>query len=259
MTPCAWSTSSPKPTPGSRWSRPRGQRNIGRVTAEYVFEVGIEALHGAGDLVAKLDADVSFDPELLQECDRGVRRGPHARGSQRDPDGPQGRQMARDGFVRQPLLGPDANLPPRVPGAGPPARCRRLLHVGRRDQSAPGRIQTRTLRHLPFFHHRPEGSDEGSPWAGWRLQGEGSYHLGYRPSYLLVRCAYRMTKEVSAIAMLAGYLRAAVRRTPRYPDARMIATIRDQQRVRHFLSAVRRRPASGPTQTASRQPREVLS
>lgn len=236
-----------------------GSPTYQRITAEYVFEVGIKALQGAGDLVAKLDADVSFDTEYFanviaafaQDSSLGV-----ASGTLMD--------RGKSGWREMVLLGDHCWGPTRtyrracleqvLPLDG--GVC--FTWVDETKARLAG-FETRTLRALPFFHHRPEGADEGSVWASWRQQGEGSYYLGYRPSYLLARCVFRMTTGVAASAMITGYLGAAVRRAPRYPDPRLVATIRDQQRVRHFLSAVRCRATSRPSQTASRRASEILS
>ena len=98
---------------------------------------------------------------------------------------------------------------------------------------------TKTVRGLPFRHHRPEAANDVSVWKHWHRQGVGSYQLGYRPTYLLARCGYRATRHVSALGLIFGYTSAFLHRTPRYHDTRVVEAIRDQQRARQFLSVVR--------------------
>jgi hypothetical protein len=102
-------------------------------------------------------------------------------------------------------------------------------------------FKTRTLRHLPFRHHRLEGTGEGSQCQSWAAQGAAAHYTGYRFSYLLVRCLYRMRAEPLALALIPGYLDAAIRRRPRYHDKRVRAALRERQRVRQFPAVVRSR------------------
>ena len=55
--------------------------------------------------------------------------------------------------------------------------------------------------------------------------------MGYRPSYLALRAFYRARREPAALAMLWGYAASAARRDPRVPDKRVIAVLRQRQRL----------------------------
>jgi N-acetylglucosaminyldiphosphoundecaprenol N-acetyl-beta-D-mannosaminyltransferase len=102
---------------------------------------------------------------------------------------------------------------------------------------------TRTFTDLPFRHHRPEGTRDGTRWAHWRANGDTSYFLGYRPWYLLARMAHRVRREPAALGLAFGYAAAAARRAPRLDDANARAVLRSDQSLGNILA--RRREALG--------------
>ena len=58
--------------------------------------------------------------------------------------------------------------------------------------------------------------------------------MGYRPSYILARAAYRMAIDPSAFALIRGYAGAALRGESRYPSQAILAAVRDEQRFRRL-------------------------
>ena len=103
--------------------------------------------------------------------------------------------------------------------------------------------RTQTFVNLPFRHHRPEGHADGSAWSHWRANGDTAYYMGYRPWYLLARTLHRFRETPAAIAIVLGYLSAAVRRSPRLEDPGARAVLREDQSLRKILR--RRREALG--------------
>jgi len=98
------------------------------------------------------------------------------------------------------------------------------------------RVQLRGLRtqafvDLPFRHHRPEGGRELTSLHQGEALGRASWYMGYRPSYLALRALYRARREPAALAMLWGYGAAAARRAPRCPDPAVVQVLRDRQRL----------------------------
>lgn len=211
-----------------------------RITAELAFQVGVDALRGAGDLVTKLDADVSFEPDFFEGM--------------------------LGAFASEPALGiASGTLLMEVDGDWQELvcladHCHGQTRTYRRaclEQVLPldagecftwvdetkahlGGFTTRSLRQLPFRHLRPEGEGEGSRWTHWRGQGVGSHYLRYRPSYLIVRWAYQqLMGEKAAFALFVGYLDAVRRRAPRYEDERLLDAVREQQRLRHLAGLLR--------------------
>ena len=103
--------------------------------------------------------------------------------------------------------------------------------------------ETKTLTDLPFRHHRTEGSEDGSSWAHWRVNGDTAYFMGYRPWYLIARTLHRCRRDVAAIGLIVGYAAAAARRSPRLDDPPARAVLRNDQSLKHLLR--RRREALG--------------
>jgi glycosyltransferase involved in cell wall biosynthesis len=103
--------------------------------------------------------------------------------------------------------------------------------------------RTKTFTDLPFLHHRPEGSRDGSTWAHWFANGDTAYFMGYRPWYLLARMLYRLRHDRAAFGLVAGYAAAAVRRSPRLADPEARRVLRADQSPRALLR--RRREALG--------------
>ena len=102
---------------------------------------------------------------------------------------------------------------------------------------------TEAFEELPFRHHRREGERDGAMWRARRNQGLAAHYLGYRPWYLVLRSLWNARRELSALAMIAGYADAAVRRTPRSSDGSARAYLRSQQSVRALR--LRAREAAG--------------
>lgn len=94
--------------------------------------------------------------------------------------------------------------------------------------------RTRTLRDLPFYHHRRESSRERSRWSAWAAQGRVSYFLGYRPTYLLLRALFRALRDPSALWLIRGYLGDALHRRPRCDRPGVQEWVRRQQRLRRL-------------------------
>jgi hypothetical protein len=185
--PVAWSSSrtvrgrDPRHRPRARASHPwvrvlRTQPSDGYDrTSAYMnaFHGGVDALDGAGDVVVKLDADVSFEADyfavwsrlssktLAWECQRhAVSRSGAARGARL--------------CCSEITAGAHACLPAIVPRRRVAAGRQHRLLRHRRDPRAPGWVSARrTLRQLPFRHHRPEGAREGE-WPGGNGPGRGA-------------------------------------------------------------------------------------
>jgi hypothetical protein len=102
---------------------------------------------------------------------------------------------------------------------------------------------TTALLDLPFYHHRAEASRERTRWHAWAVQGEACHYMGYRPTYLLARTLHTMRRDPAALAMLWTYMTSKVRRAPTTPDAGVRSIVRESQRLRALPA--RRREARG--------------
>ena len=92
-------------------------------------------------------------------------------------------------------------------------------------------LKTQAFVDLPFRHHRPEGGRELTSLHQGEALGRASWYMGYRPTFLLLRSLYWARREPAALGMLWGYAGAALRRAPRCPDERLVAVLRERQRL----------------------------
>jgi poly-beta-1,6-N-acetyl-D-glucosamine synthase len=95
---------------------------------------------------------------------------------------------------------------------------------------------TTAFEDLPFRHHRREGERDGTPWKARQNQGQAAHYLGYRAWYLVLRAFWQARREPSALAMVWGYMLAALRRDPRSQDEKGRAYLRRQQSLRTLRS-----------------------
>jgi biofilm PGA synthesis N-glycosyltransferase PgaC len=86
---------------------------------------------------------------------------------------------------------------------------------------------------IRFIHLRPMGSSHKGILTGRMRHGFGQYFMGTDPIYMVASAVSRMAKPpffVGGAAMLVGYLRAAMNRTPRYEDRGFRSFLRRYQR-----------------------------
>ena len=103
----------------------------------------------------------------------------------------------------------------------------------------------RTLRDLPFRHHRRVGERDVSTRATWIAEGRLAHYMHYHFGYLFVRSLFHATRHrrPAALGMVWGYGSAALHREPRWADDEAAAHLRDLQRLRAL--PVRAREALG--------------
>lgn len=102
--------------------------------------------------------------------------------------------------------------------------------------------KTQSFREKVFFHHRAMGTAERGQIASSFSYGEKDYYLGGHPLWECFRVAYRMTKRpylISGLALGAGYVYAAMLRTPRPVSAQLMHFHRREQMEK--LKAIFRR------------------
>jgi glycosyltransferase involved in cell wall biosynthesis len=202
------------------------------------FMAGLQSIDPRPDVVVKLDADVSMEPDhferLLGAFESDPTLGIASGACWELEDGAWRMQrVTRDharGAVRAYRRECLADVLPLVERVGwdgideLKARTRgwRVSH----------------LDDLPIRHHRPAGGRQRQV-PMWISQGEMAHYMGYRPSYLVVRSAYRAMRDPAALAMPAGYARAMLRRSPRYDDAEVRKLLRDEQSLRNLPRRLR--------------------
>jgi len=74
---------------------------------------------------------------------------------------------------------------------------------------------------LRFVHLRPMGSSQDSIYVGRMRHGYGQYFMGTGPAFMLASALFRLNQKpyvLGSLAMMWGWLKAALQRKPRYED-----------------------------------------
>jgi len=209
----------------------------------HAFHAGIDALDLPVDVVAKVDADVSFGQDYFERLLAAFAREPKlglASGTCYDRLAGESKERLVTGN--------------HVWGAARAYRwdCLRDVLPLEAQMGWDGidvvKAQTHgwrtaTFRELPFHHYRREGTRDGSRWSAWLAQGQAARYMRYRPSYLVLRSLHRAFREPAALAILWGYVAATARREPRCDDPAVVARLRAGQRFRAL--PIRARQALG--------------
>ena len=222
----------------------RGELGDGRGQGRDVlaFNAGVAALPEPVDVVVKLDADVSFEPDYFQ------------------------RLLAA--FDEDPSLGitggrclelEDGRWVPRFVSGNHVRGATRAWRWSCFEEIRPLEERlgwdvvdalkatslgwtTRSLSDIFFYHHRPVGQRDGR-FRSWADQGETAWFVGYRFWYLVARSLHRARRDRAALGLVWGYAAAAATRRPRHPDERVRAELHRKQSLRNL--PVRIREAAG--------------
>jgi glycosyltransferase involved in cell wall biosynthesis len=213
------------------------------------FHEGLAVLDDECDVIVKLDADVSMDARYFERLLDIFRREPSlgmASGS--------GYELEAGEWTQRHVTGSHV--------WGPARAYRRqclmsILPLEERmgwdgvDELKANVLgwSTRTVPELAFYHHRLQGRRDGARRRHWANVGAAAHYMGYRPSYVVFRAAFRGLKEPSAIALVWGWASAALRREPQYADARVREHLRANQTLR--MLPARAREALGRRRTLS--------
>lgn len=196
------------------------------------FNVGVAQVQTDPDVIVKLDADVSMEDDYFERILDAFAADPML--------GIAGGACLefRDGHWTETFVTGD-----HVRGASRCYRWKCLEAVSPLEErvgwdgidelrAAVLGWRTKLLRDVPFRHHRRVGERDGASTARWSRQGKGSYFMGYRFTYLLLRTLHHAFRRPAALAMMSGYLAAAARREPRLEDDAVRRYLREQQRLR---------------------------
>jgi glycosyltransferase involved in cell wall biosynthesis len=195
------------------------------------FQAGVAALDRPSDVVVKLDADVSFDPDYFERLVRAF--------AEKDRLG-----IASGTCYEQDENGewhPTYTTRDHVRGATRAYRSACFRSVTPLEErmgwdgidelkAQVAGWQTASIPDLRFYHHRLLGARERA-WSKWVGQGDMAHYMGYRFAYLLARTGYRMIREPAAAGMVWGYLSAVLGRRERYADPQVRDHLRRQQSI----------------------------
>ncbi len=197
------------------------------------FHAGLDALDVSPDVVVKLDADVSMAPDYFERLLAAFGSDPKlgmASGAELvEQDGVwtmrhQARASVVWGPARAYRLSCLLDVLPLEERMGWDA-------IDEFKANVRG-WRTGTLHDLEYRHHRLEGERDGARLRFWATEGSAAFFMGYRPSYLVCRSLFRALREPTALAMLTGYVGAAIRREDRLADRSAVEYLRSQQRLR---------------------------
>ena len=207
------------------------------------FSAGVDQLDSQPDIVVKIDADVSFEEDyfarLLEEFAADATLGIAGGTCYELEDGEWTPRFVTGNRVR---------------GASRAYRwaCYRdVIPLENRPgwdgidemRAAARGWRSASFPDLVFRHHRLVGRRDQSRWRRLFEVGRAAHYTGYRPSYLILRSLFKARRELAALALMAGYVSAAVRREPRCEDETARAYLRRQQSLREV--PVRAREALG--------------
>jgi poly-beta-1,6-N-acetyl-D-glucosamine synthase len=212
------------------------------------FEAGLATLEARPDVVVKLDADVSLEPEhferLLEAFASRPRLGIASGTCLDEAEGYDERFVTGEhvwGAVRAYRAACLPDVTPLEAGMG----WDTVDEVKARLSG----WETAIVPGVAFRHHRLEGRREGSRWNAWCIQGQVTHFLGYRPLYVLAKTAFRASREPTAVGIVVGFADSALHRRPRVSDRRVSEELRRGQRLRDLPR--RAREAAGDGRPAS--------
>jgi glycosyltransferase involved in cell wall biosynthesis len=203
------------------------------------FHAGVAELDELADVVVKLDADVSMEPDHFERLLRAF-RGDETLG-------------IAGGICLELVDGewlPVHTTAGHVRGAVRAYRRECLLEILPLPEAVGwdgidalkaqvAGWTTRTLDDIPFYHHRKLGARDGGRTRRWRAQGRGAYYMGYRLSYLVARATFHARRDPAALTMITSCIGSALHREERYGDSAVRAHLRKRQSLRHLLSRFR--------------------
>jgi poly-beta-1,6-N-acetyl-D-glucosamine synthase len=212
------------------------------------FNRGLQEVED-GDLVVKLDADISIGPDYFQRLLATFETNPRlgiASGTCFE---------LQEGTWRERYVTAD-----HVWGACRAYRRECLSDVSPLEErmgwdgidvlkaNARG-WHTGTIRELEFRHHRGEGSRDHGWAAAWLARGNAAYYMGYRPTFLVARALHHTVQDPRAVMMIIGWVQPLLLRKPRSNDEVARAYLRRQQRLREL--PLRAREARGKRASAA--------
>lgn len=205
----------------------------------HAFNAGYAQLHGATyDYVGNLDADITFEPDYFEFLLRRFEANPRL-GVAGTPFVENTARPNQHTYAHR-----HANLE-HVSGACQVFRRACFEQVGGYVPVKGGAIdwiavttarmkgwQTRTFTEKVCFHHRTLGTGNQRAWLVPFHYGRKAYYVGGHPLWALLRGFFQMRERpwvVGGALFQAGFLWAALTRTPRVVSAELMAFHRGEQ------------------------------
>jgi biofilm PGA synthesis N-glycosyltransferase PgaC len=222
----------------------RGFRSVGGGVVD-AFYAGLEAVDVDYDFIAKLDVDLEFSPRYLERILEYFERDPQLAAA-------SGKVYRRDGeglveeFMIDDMVAGQFKLYRREAFERIGGFVREVMwdgidfHRARMEGYKTASLPDPELR---ILHLRLMGSSVGSVYHGRLRWGRGQWFMGSAVRYVIASGIFRMRERpyvIGGLLIILGYLLAAFRREPRYPDlafrrelhrwqyARLSALVRDR-------------------------------
>jgi hypothetical protein len=109
--------------------------------------------------------------------------------------------------------------------------------------------KTRTFTDKICLHHRVIGTAQNGPIGARFTLGKRDYAIGNHPLWEILLGMYQMTRKplvVRGLALIAGYLWAAMRRAER-PVSAELRAFRRKEQMAHLASVLKRKTAPRPS------------
>jgi poly-beta-1,6-N-acetyl-D-glucosamine synthase len=197
------------------------------------FNAGLRLVDTSPDVVVKLDADVSFDPDhfesLLGEFARDASLGIASSTCWENEGGSWHARRVGRSHVRGAVRAYRSRCLEQIAPLEPRMGWDTIDEIKAQING----WSTRSISTIAFYHHRATGARDGER-RSWESQGHLAWYLDYRPSYLVFRTLFRALQDRHAVAMLFAWASSGVRREPRYPDRNVRRFLREQQSVRQL-------------------------
>ncbi len=208
----------------------RGRREAGGGVVEAVV-AGIEAVTvDDWEVLVKLDADLTFEPDYFATCLAAFAADPQlgitggtisnlVAGERISEPHPAFHVRGATKFYRRACWSSIGGLAP-VPGWDTIDEVTAHMHGW-------------TTRTLPVAIDQLRSTGEAAgQWSNWVKNGRAAYLSGYHPLFLMARAVRRMSRPprvVAPVGLLWGYIRSAARREPRAVDGDVHSFVRSEQ------------------------------
>ncbi len=220
----------------------RGFRKLGGGVIDAFYD-GLAAARPDYDFVAKMDVDLEFSPRYLERLIEEFGRDPKLAAASGKVFRPEGDGLVEE-FIIDEMVAGQFKLYRRDAFEQIGGFVRELMWDGidfHRARMAGWTTRSFDDPELRLIHLRLMGSSDRTVYRGRLRWGRGQWFMGSWFPYVLASGVFRMREKpygVGGLLIVAGYLGAALRRSPRYGDPSFRANLRRWQakRLRQLVS-----------------------
>jgi cellulose synthase/poly-beta-1,6-N-acetylglucosamine synthase-like glycosyltransferase len=211
----------------------RGFRKLGGGVID-AFYAGLDGVDIDYDFIAKMDVDLEFSPRYFERILEYFQRDPTLAASSGKVYRPEGERLVEE-FMIDDMVAGQFKLYRRDAFERIGGFVRAVMWDGidfHRARMAGYRTASFEDPELRIRHLRLMGSSDRSIYRGRLRWGEGQWFMGSALPYVLASGLLRMREKpylIGGVLIAVGYLRAALRRKPRYDDPEFRADLRRWQ------------------------------